>query len=247
MSITLPAAFENVMYQVNTELEPEDMLNEAFSWDFGSISNFKFFVHRAPDGKIYMEEALQGKIAVFHTPNLFGAAANVEEDILQANTLINSFGNYYHAYLDGQDIFLDGPTEVCLGETVSYSLQGAQCLLDIAEWEVQGADEWIDDGEGNLTVTFSEAAPVSLLVTLETECGIQNELFTIEVIETPEIDLGPDMPVCIGIPLTLNAGIRDSTNMHGRRKNLRRVLLSVHPDHILWKHSLVNAPFQTKS
>ncbi|NNE55368.1 MAG: T9SS type A sorting domain-containing protein, partial [Flavobacteriales bacterium] len=198
--------FENTFWQIDTDLPAAEMQDAAYTWDFGSIGNFKFYVHRAPDGRIYMEEALQGKITVVNNPNLSGEAVDIDEDVYQANTLINSFGNYFHAYLDGQALFLDGPTTVCLSDAVQYGVQGAQCLLDIVEWEVEGDATWSNAGDGTVSVEFESVGQVTLIATLETECGVQTETFLIDVIEAPELELGPDMPICEGIPVVLSAG-----------------------------------------
>lgn len=198
--------FTNTLWQLDMTLPASQIQDQATTWAYPDLSDLKFFVQRAPDGKIYMEEAINGSIDVIHSPNLPGEACDIEDDAFAANALLNSFGNYYHAYVDGQSLFLNGPDIVCQFDEVEYGMLNWSCLLEDVTWEVEGATDWTDLGNGGISVVFDELGIVTITASVQTDCGLITDSFEIEVLEGVELELGPDQAVCIGIPVTLDAG-----------------------------------------
>jgi hypothetical protein len=199
-------SLENTVFQFDMTLPVNEIEDDPFSWFFPTLNDLKFFLQRAPDGRLYMEETVNGTIDVLNFPNLPGDASDLVNNAYASNTLLNSFGNYYHAYVDGQSIFIDGPDLVCLGEEEIFGVLNWACILENVTWEVEGTSDWTDLGNGQIAVGFDQVGPVTLTAEVETDCGLVTASFLIEVENAPILSLGPDQSVCVGIPLTLDAG-----------------------------------------
>lgn len=197
---------DNTVFQFNMTLPPNEIQDDPFSWYFNAFNNLKAYLQRAPDGKIYMEDILFGTIDILNYPNLPDEASDLEDNAFSTGSIINSFGNYYHAYVDGQAIFIDGPAEVCLGEEEIFGVMNWACILENVTWEVEGANNWTDLDNGQISIAFDQVGTVNVTANVFTDCGLITASYSINVQTAPDLSLGPDLAMCIGIPVILDAG-----------------------------------------
>jgi len=199
-------SFANTLFQFDMSLPPDAIQDNPFSWFFPNLNDLKFFLQRAPDGKIYMEETINGTIDVLNFPNLPGDASDLENNAFSVNSLLNSFGNYYHAYIDGQSIFIDGPDQACLGQEEIFGVLNWACILENVTWEVEGSEDWTDLGNGQISIAFDQLGVVNVTANVSTDCGLFTATYSINVQTAPILSLGPDQAMCAGIPVVLDAG-----------------------------------------
>tara|TARA_X000000950_G_scaffold93752_1_gene118020 strand:+ start:5172 stop:8615 length:3444 start_codon:yes stop_codon:yes gene_type:complete len=165
-----------------------------------------FYPQRAPDGNIYIENAFGGDIARIVAPNLPAGQAEFEPVFTNFQALINSFGNYFHRYVHGESLFVEGATAVCAGSPQPYSVYGSQCLEGVVEWTVEGAG-FTEVANGEILVDFPASGTAVITATMALACGVVSGTMEVEVAPDPGLDLGADFGLCNDgtIPL-LDAG-----------------------------------------
>jgi hypothetical protein len=165
-----------------------------------------FYPQRAPDGNIYLENALGGDIARIVAPNL--PADQVVFDPMYDNfqALINSFGNYFHRYVDGESLFVEGETVVCAGESIEYAVYGADCLMNEVDWIVEGAG-FSENNNGQILINFPASGTVTIKASMQLACGTVMGTLEVEVMPASGLDLGADFGTCgDGEIVSLDAG-----------------------------------------
>ena len=163
---------------------------------------------RAPDGNIYMENAFGGDVARIVNPNLPADQLVFEEEYDNFSTLINSFGNYFHRYVSGEALFVEGEGRVCAGQDVEYTVYGSECLLDNVSWTVEGAGYTaLSNGEIVVHYPTESIGTVSITATLEAACGTISGSLEVDVEPDAGLDLGEDFGTCsAGETFVLDAG-----------------------------------------
>ena len=165
-----------------------------------------FYPQRAPDGNIYIENAFGGDIARIVAPNLPAGQAQFEPVFANFQALINSFGNYFHRYVHGESLFLEGDTTVCAGSLQSYSAYGSECLEGTVEWTVVGAG-FTEVANGEILVDFPASGTVVMTATMALACGVVSGTIEVDVAPDPGLDLGADFGLCNdGATQLLDAG-----------------------------------------
>ena len=165
-----------------------------------------FYPQRAPDGNIYVENAFGGDIARIVGPNLPAGQVIFEPDFANFQTLINSFGNYFHRYIFGESLFLEGASSACAGSPGTYSVYGSNCLQGTVEWSVEGA-AYTELVNGEIIIDFPAAGVVNVTAMMQTECGVVTGMMEIQVSSDVGLDLGTDFGLCEeGATYTLDAG-----------------------------------------
>ena len=190
-------AFTTEVYQLDLEtFDPADPLAQAYTYPITGLPVY-FYPQRGPDGNIYVEDVSTNDIARIVNPNLPAELSTLETQWDNAGALINSFGNYYHAYVSGKTIFIDGPTEVCAGQTVEYNIYGHVCIADLITWMPEGATvEELENGV--VAVTFGAPGTATLTAMIETSCGEATDVLEVTVGPASGLDLGPDFGQCAG-------------------------------------------------
>ena len=190
--------FSTAVYQIDLEtFDPSDPLDGAYSYETTGIPVY-FYPQRGPDGHIYTEDVFTNDIARIENPNLPGELTTLVQEWDNPGSLINSFGNYYHAYLSGKTIFIDGPVSVCQGQTVEFSVYGHACIADLIAWEASGDVSLEETDNGVLLVTFNTQGTVSIMAGLETVCGEVADELIVTVGPPSGLDLGEDFGECTG-------------------------------------------------
>lgn len=154
-----------------------------------------FYPQRAPDGNIYIENALGGDIARIVAPNLPADQLVFEPEFENFQTLINSFGNYFHRYVHGESLFIEGDLVACAGSPLSYNVYGSGCLQGEVEWTVAGA-AFSELSNGEISVEFPSSGIVTLTATMELACGLVTGTMEVEVLPNPGLELGQDFGLC---------------------------------------------------
>lgn len=186
-------------------LDPTDPWATGFALDLPPVTAY-FYPQRAPDGHIYVEDVFTNDIARITDPNLPGELLTFETEYGSFSALLNSFGNYYHAYISGQSLFVEGPDQACSGQTVEYGIYGADCILDVIEWTVEGAG-FTPLENGKIDVHFANSGTVTITALLAAECGEVSDTFAVEVGPNAGLELGEDFGTCAGNDsFTLDAG-----------------------------------------
>ena len=152
---------------------------------------------RAPDGNIYMENAFGGEVARIVGPNLPANQLVFEEEYDNFSALINSFGNYFHRYVGGESLFVEGEGRVCAGQDVEYTVYGAACLLENVTWTVEGAGFTVLSN-GQIVVHYPSGSigDVFISATLDAACGTISGSLEVEVQPDAGLDLGEDFGTC---------------------------------------------------
>ncbi|MGB1944706.1 MAG: T9SS type A sorting domain-containing protein, partial [Flavobacteriales bacterium] len=165
-----------------------------------------FYPQRAPDGNIYIENAFGGEIARIVAPNLPAGQAQFEPAFANFQALINSFGNYFHRYVHGESLFLEGATTVCAGSPQPYNVYGSECLEGSVEWTIEGAG-FTELANGEILVDFPASGTAVITATMALACGVVSGTMEVEVAPDPGLDLGADFGLCNdGATHLLNAG-----------------------------------------
>ncbi len=154
-----------------------------------------FYPQRAPDGNIYIENAFSGDIARIVAPNLAADQLAFEPNFENFQTLINSFGNYFHRYVNGESLFVEGDAVVCAGYPMTYAVYGNDCLQDQVEWTVSGAG-YTELSNGQISVEFPSSGFVTITATMESTCGVLTGTMEVEVLPDPGLELGADFGLC---------------------------------------------------
>lgn len=190
--------FTTTIYQVDLDdFDPANPLEDAYTFPVSGNPVY-FYPQRGPDGNIYMEDVFTNDLARIVNPNLPGELTTFESEFDNAGSLINSFGNYYHAYLSGKTIFIDGPANVCQGQTVEYSIYGHECITDLIDWAADGDVSLEETDNGVLLVTFHTQGSVAVMAGLETVCGEVSDALAVTVGPPSGLDLGSDFGQCTG-------------------------------------------------
>jgi len=190
-------------YDISVPAEEIEATGQAL--EFSSLDIYGKDMKLAPDGKIYLEESVSGYISVINNPNAQFSDINFVNNAIDAQALINSFGNFYHAYISGKTIWIEGEDEGCVGEEKHYNVYGQACLPGEVAWQVLGSTNWEEDDEGILLL-FDEEGEITIVAEIQTACGIVSDSLHITITNAPELNLGPDMNICFGDLITFDAG-----------------------------------------
>lgn len=164
------------------------------------------YPQRAPDGNIYFENPFGGDIARIVAPNLPAENLVFEPSFVNFQSLINSFGNYFHRYVQGESLFIEGAPVACAGTPMTYAVYGSECLQGEVAWTVDGAG-FVELANGEIEVEFPVAGFVTLTASMELACGVVDQTLTVHVLPDPGLDLGADFGQCgDGVEHILDAG-----------------------------------------
>lgn len=192
-----------LLRQFDLSLPIEEAIDNQFILDLDDIGDVGFDMKLASDGRIYKEEIVTGNISVIEFPNLIGESMSYDDNAYQASTIINTFGNFHHGYIGAGGIEISGPDTVCLAEMGLFEVFGYDCILNAVHWQANNA-LFTEIENGIIELSFNESGYQTIQANLETECGFIETEFQVFVKDLPELDLGPDMAICDGIPLELS-------------------------------------------
>ena len=198
--------FATTITQVDLwNFDANDPLADAATVD--SPAGFIYiYPQRAPDGNIYFENPFGGDIARIVAPNLPADDLIFEASFVNFQSLINSFGNYFHRYVQGESLFIEGDAVACAGTPMAYAVYGSDCLQGDVEWTVAGAD-YEELANGVIEVVFPAAGFVTLTAAMELACGVVDQTLTVHVLPDPGLNLGADFGSCgAGVEQALDAG-----------------------------------------
>lgn len=158
-------------------------------------------IQTTPAGDILLAAVTSGMLDRIGNPNLYGSDMQLEYGVYSSTGFLNGFGNYYHAYTSDQ-IFLEGPTATCKGSEVVYALEG--CPEGSITWTISPNCPFTME-DSSISPSFPSAGLYLIEVSVESDCGfLRGELY-VNVSEGEIPDLGPDMNICVGQTVTLDA------------------------------------------
>jgi hypothetical protein len=160
---------------------------------------------RGPDGRLFIEHLLTGAITTIENPNGQWENTNFQFEAIETQSFINNFGQFFHGYISGQTIWIEGEDQVCSGESKIYSIYGQQCLEEEINWEVIGNSSFTVN-ENGIEINFADESNLTLVATMATDCGPTSDTLHISISSTPELDLGPNSYLCNGQSIILDAG-----------------------------------------
>lgn len=171
-------------------------------------NNVVSILHLGPDGKIYGSGLGVNQLVAINNPNAAGLACNAVENGVQmwyglGMGLQNSIVDYGVAAPPQAH----GPLQVCLGsDSVHYYFDQYSCS-DSVVWQVRGnAHSYVGEQDGILWLDFPSLGTDSIFVTGYTACGFAKDTLVVTVVPFNSPNLGPDVQICPGNSVTLNAG-----------------------------------------
>lgn len=194
-------------YQIDLSLPADEWINQAYIFvPSNGANSIPIDCQIAPDGKIYIPIVFGTTIGVINNPNAIGDACNFNPNQVMFNGLINSMGNYFHAYTSGQTIFVEGNEFTCAGVEESYTIAQSECIEASANWNLPDGGVITSNENGNIAVQFEEQGLYRIVASIQLECGIETDTMYVEVSAGLTIDLGPDINICLGTGIILDAG-----------------------------------------
>jgi PKD repeat protein len=191
-----------VMRQLDVTLPVDEIVDAHYNFPqaiFAIYSDMEI----TPNGEIYCSNPFANIIDVIHDPNFYGADQNFEAGAILNTGFTNGLGNYYHAY-SVQQVFIEGPDNLCQGEMPTYSIYG--CPEGSIVWSVEPEINSVVNLDGDLVASFSDAGEYVIKIALETDCGFMTGELLVTVNSNPTPDLGLDMNICEGTSLQLTPG-----------------------------------------
>jgi len=185
---------------------PTELIPFPTGIEEGTFTMFAKDIQKGKDNIIYMEETITGGLGLINQPNLLGQEAmDYEPTQIFANAFINSFGNFYHAYIAGQDLLIDGDEIICKGTEHEFSVFGSECLDGDIDWEFSGDGTFTVTENQTVLASFPDLGEAQLIAKTASDCGEITDTLHISIIEAPAFDLGPDIGYCSSAPaVTLN-------------------------------------------
>ena len=160
--------------------ESDPMAGAAHGIQAGEPSGIVYFYpQRAPWSEVkhlHRKRFWRRHSARIVAPNLPSRRSSpVRAGICQSGSnwwsLINSFGNYFHRYVHGESLFLEGATTVCAGSPQPYSVYGSECLEGGVEWTVEGAG-FTELANGEILIDFPASGTAVITATMALACGV---------------------------------------------------------------------------
>lgn len=101
-------------------------------------------------------------------------------------------------------VFITGATQICLGDTVAYQVPFIGNTYYSWTTDAFPTELAFQDTSNNvLNLAFSAAGSYTLSLNVLNQCGASSDDFTLNVLEPPVADAGPDADICIGESTTL--------------------------------------------
>ncbi len=191
--------FDINLFQYDLTL-PDELKPFPTNSVFSDIQLYSKDMQKGKDDVIYMDQILPGTLATISNPNLLGDAMDFQQDDIFASAFINGFGNFYHAYIAGQDIIIDGNEIICAGMDQEFSVFGSDCIEGDIDWEFSGAGQFIVNPNQTVSGFFPNAGEATLIAKTASNCGEITDTLHISIIQAPEFDLGPDVGFCSSEP-----------------------------------------------
>lgn len=116
----------------------------------------------------------------------------------------------YGAYSDPATVFLitvpdvsiSGPTTVCLGDTVVYSVDFIRETF--YDWDVNWG-RVVEESNNEVSVVWDSIGTARLFNLSLNECGLDSGFYFVDVVAPLQVDAGPDDSLCLGEEITLTA------------------------------------------
>ncbi len=179
---------------------PYESLNQSeFQLDL-DIFDIGVGLRKGKDNVMYYEKTLTGGINTINFPNFLGQDMDYQEDTYFSNTMINSFGSFYHGYISGKEMIIDGDEIICAGTDHEFSVYGSDCIDSDIEWEFSGDGDFTINANETVSASFPAVGEAMLVAKTTTGCGELTDTLHISVIQAPELDLGPDIGYCADDP-----------------------------------------------
>ncbi|MFM1932058.1 MAG: hypothetical protein RL226_1361, partial [Bacteroidota bacterium] len=158
------------------------------------------------DGNIYYETVNSGYISRISNPDAPLNEVVWEINYIYHESVINTFPNQHHAYVGGAQLYPEGPTEICVGMTANYEVFSSGCINTDVSWEVVGDGTLENLANGQISFTALSPGDVALVASVELACGQIFDTLHVHVNPAPILDLGPNVSLCAGEPIDLDAG-----------------------------------------
>lgn len=175
---------------------PDNLMANPVNTINGGLEVFHNDLQKGKDGILYMSSSFSGTIATISNPNLLGNNMDYNPDAIQLNTTLDNFGSYYHSFIAGQDIIIDGDEIVCGGSEHEFSIFGSDCINSNIDWEFSGDGTFIVNANETVSAVFPENGMATLVASTNTDCGLVTDTLHISIIESPDLDLGADIGYC---------------------------------------------------
>ena len=172
----------------------------------GEVFDLGLGMSLGPDGKIYQEESFSGYLSIIDNPDLPAEEVIYQDNAVLLETVVNGFSHLHHSYIYGPSLFMEGDATACLGETKSYTVFRPDCIDSPIFWQVDGPGDASFTGPGELDLTFNDTGTVTLIASTEIFCGVLSDTLVVEVGSGNPIDLGPNVNICQGVNIILDAG-----------------------------------------
>lgn len=195
------------IYRYDLFAEPEDWLDTQELLFEGSFNDYGIGMGLAPDGKIYMEEVVSGYVSIIENPDADSEELIINDNAIFTQNLINGFMNFYHAYIYGPSLFLQGPWDMCAGDIEEFSVFKSDCLSSDVEWQFSGPIALTELENGVVSIETLEPGEFELIATMDLECGTITDTLIVTIDEPIlNFDLGPDRGFCPGESVLIDAG-----------------------------------------
>ena len=191
--------------QIDLTLDPDLFIPQAYSLSIGPGALVAVDIQQGPDGKIYLPLIFGSNIASINNPNAPGELVEIDDTAIAFSGLINSLGNYFHAYISGAEFTITGNDETCINIPESYTLNN-QCFEFDTNWELPDGGSILSENNGAISVEFELPGTYRIVCNATLSCGPDSDTLFVLVQPGLNVNLGPDINICQNDPLTLDAG-----------------------------------------
>ncbi len=177
----------------------------------GPLGNYQTgALQLGPDGRVYLGNNFAPYLSVINFPDLGGAACGFQPSAITltggAVARIGFPGYTNDATFEAQPTHLSGPKSVCSSDTGFYSTP-EMCSNIAYTWTVEGPAAAIgaDTSHAQLHLNFGGPGTVHLHLHIKRSCKDLDEDYYVTVNPLPIVDPIPDVAVCTGDTIFLNA------------------------------------------
>lgn len=171
---------------------------------FLPVETAAFDCQLAPDGNIYIMDPFQDYLMRVENANNGVGPINLNSTFANIGYVTFEFGTIFHGLLTGPAVHISGSENACAGESLVFELSGPDTQDGEVVWTLE-SEELNGENATIIELTFDTPGSYTLLGSVIGACGVRVDDLTIEVHDSPLVDLPETIDACNGETVVLEA------------------------------------------